>query len=387
MGACQYGATKIAGNPSLIRPSDADMQRWFGDLYYKWWGPLTVFMGQTFDVDAIIASNPDMPTPPAELDVKNTLMGDAGIAYDLQVACRKWIEYSIFYENSLCNGEPSDCQAPPWDIDEQGTWNPDHFWYLPHPAGVTECFYRFDLYTRGLNDNVGALKWGPTMAGPWTEIERGGPGGDDTAGTWNWGGGIKQLPSGGAAGVIQYQVTSQHPGVAVGGHLQMKYCRQIVTATPPSITMPTFPTIPPYPLQTGCTTDDICRLVQMTLNKLDVLYDPIKATQRTAAPQAYLLGTPINVVADGSSVVGQMVGCIVHVTSVPPGWGRGTGADPRRLPSLMSVRFGTADGATRGVGVRHEHQLVPNDAPYADRILYTPRPFVTATITPLLRES
>lgn len=387
MGACANGAVKLPGAPSTIRPSDADMQRWFGDLYYKWWGPLTVFMGEVFDVDAIVASNLDMPTPPTEMQVKDSLMGASGQIYDMQESCRKWIEYSIFYENSLCIGAGGACTVNMPYPGQLSQYNPvavniydsgqqeriDSVYYDGWGADEN-CNAGFHYYIDCYNASGGYL--GPVNVGvTYPHNTRQQMTLTPIAGTTRF---VMKASSAGANGCwyIFTMVEGHWTGI----------CRAI-NAPPPAIAMPSFPNIPPYVVQTGCTTDDVCRLVQMTLNKLDALYDPIKATQRTIAPQAYLLGAPINAADDGVAIVGAMVGCIVHVTNVPPGWGREIGADPRRLPALLSVRFGTADGATRAVGVRHEHQLIPNDAPYADRIVYTPRPFVTATITPLLREA
>lgn len=386
MGACQYGATKIVGKPSTIRPSDADMQRWFGDFYYQWWGPLTVFMGEVFDVDAIVASNPDMPTPPAEIQVKDSLMGAQGQMYDVQLACRKWIEYSIFYENSQCNAPaPS---SYPYTTCQQSTWNRGPLYDVTGFNRV-DWTYSFstwgaqgwEFYITAMDASLNGLIM-PDGHNYWFS-----DGGADSAlrtRTRN-----STNDPGWFAPNIKYLYFLWRSLYGAAPTTCGTAALNIYTGAPqppPSITMPTYPNIPPYVVQTGCSTDDVCRLVQMVLNKLDALYDPIKATQRVAAPYGYVAGSVhAGLTGKGSFAVSGLLGLAVNVTAIPPGVGLEDGQVVTYF-SLGRLALGTTDGNQRDRIISHQHQLFLDCPPSATSVAYSLRPGVVATITELKPE-
>lgn len=151
---------------------------------------------------------------------------------------------------------------------------------------------------------------------------------------------------------------------------------------------PTWTDLPPYVAPSGTTTDQLELKLDSIISSLAGVVDLTRATQRTVAPQAPIVsGSPSTVTGEGFIAVTNAVAVLVDATVIPAWWGGIGGSDPRRIPSLATVRFGTAAGAERGEGIRHVHTLLSNPIPYATRIVYDVAAGVTLRLTPYTRES
>lgn len=394
MVACPNGAVRAAGKPKYVRVSESDIERWYpgaGALFYLWMRP---FVGRLYDIDAIAALNPDVPTTASWVDFIADAVhvwGITGVS-NLTPIAEAQIVYWLFLENCVCNGVtgtwctvltqpmtfdpnpsnsalgPNSYYGAPVDMNTFPT--NQHRWRLTSSV-IAPRTCHFEMYSDTLPETFGPYA-GYWYAGASLDI---GADADTRMGHWYFV--IRDDAQN--IGWLQGQ-----PFTAYYRNLPSEPSCTPNQTTPPPLPAPSYANMPAYTPPSGSTADTVVAATDALQAQIAALTTLSRTIQRQVANVAPTLGTPVAVTGDGEIAVQNILGCLVQVTSVPPGWGKGTGADPRRLPSTLDVRFGDANGAERDVGVRHEHQLVWGAHPTTTRILYTARPFVEATITPIL---
>jgi hypothetical protein len=157
------------------------------------------------------------------------------------------------------------------------------------------------------------------------------------------------------------------------------------TTTPAAPPIPGL-TIPDFPLEASCTTQDVCNLAQQVLQSVTLVRTMLDLVQRRVLPFAWIPGPPYaGLTGTGIISVRDVIGVSVDLT-VPGGWGS-TAETPRRLiPSVGSLQGFDGTRYSDNLQLHYEHELLFFDQPWASGIRYNLRQGVVATITPLLPE-
>jgi len=163
-----------------------------------------------------------------------------------------------------------------------------------------------------------------------------------------------------------------------------------VAAGPTSPGQPPVPslTTPDFPMEGSCTTQDLCDLLQQTLQSVTMLRTMVDLIQRQEVPFAYITGTVHSgLTGDGSFSVSDILGLLVQVSTVPPKWGLSSDNPARYIPAPAMVSVGTVNGDQDTHFVHFTEELYFPEAMGAmTKVTYQFKPGVHGAITELVRE-
>lgn len=418
MPLCPYGSVPKSGAPPFVWLTWLDAQSWLGSVFAKLSFLSYLVPPVLKEVSSFCAAEPPQPVAPTNADI-------VAAAYDGQKleALIQYIKDSIYWwvwsHNCVCNPNPS---APPTCTTG---WSSSFVPVAVGPGGSN-----FIVATRFTNIQIGAQVSGFRV---WTPQAYNYPVGLtlwDAFGT-NLGG--LTVSAGIPAGYHTYSITpitltagfdyltsmcvqvgyqwysdpTAPPNDALATWVGEQYgtnCAAFpatiaatfvgvqpilcVAAAPTTPAAPPVPgvTTPDFPLEGSCTTDDLCTLLQQTLQSVTLVRSMLDLVQRRMLPFAWILGTPVSgLTGTGTISVQDVIGVSVDLT-VPGGWGS-TAETPRRLiPSAGSLQGSDGTYFSDNFQVHYEHELIFFEQSWSVGVRYNFRPGVTATLTPLKPE-
>jgi hypothetical protein len=418
MPLCPYGSGPKTGAPPYVWLTWLDGQSWLGSVFAKLSFLSYLVPPVLKEINNFCATDPPQPIAPSDADI-------VAAAYD-PVKFEKLIQYlkdSIYWwvwaNNCVCNsGSPPVCPSP-WassqaltDLGPSGSSFGMAMLFTPQQSGLD--FTGWEFWTpQALNYAVGCTLW--TSAGPTIVIGKTFASGVIGAGhSLHYADAAVSLANGTQYAVsycllIGYdnaQITGtptanalltydtfdyggcstpfDHSGAPSWPNVAPVVCASGAT-TPASPPVPTL-TTPNFPLEASCTTQDVCDLIQQTLQSVTLLRSMVDLVQRRLLPFAWILGTPhTGLTGTGVISVQDVLGADVSMT-VPGGWGS-TAETPRRLiPSAGSLQGSDGTSYSDNFQLHYEHELIFFGQSWSTGIRYNFRPGVTATLTPLLPE-
>src|SRR5207249_2435380 len=186
-----------------------------------------------------------------------------------------------------------------------------------------------------------------------------------------------------------YSFGTAFPSSTSGGWspIMPKACAGAASTTPSDPPVPGI-TTPDFPLETACSTQDICNLIQQTLQSVTLLRSMVDLVQRQNAPFGYVVGTVHSGLSgSGSFTVSDILGLLVQVSTVPAKWGLSSDNPVRYIPAPAMVAVGTADGDQDTHFVHFTEELLfPTAMGAMTKVTYEFKPGCGGAITELVKE-
>ena len=147
-------------------------------------------------------------------------------------------------------------------------------------------------------------------------------------------------------------------------------------------------TVPDVPLQTSCTTQDLCDSLNRLLAMEVQTRQMVDLIQRQEVPFAYLIGTVHSGLSGSGSISVQgILGLLVQVSTVPAGWGQSADNPQRYIPAPAEVSVGDSAGLQDTHFAHFTEELVfPRYMGTATVVEYQFKPGCGGAITELVRE-
>jgi hypothetical protein len=163
-----------------------------------------------------------------------------------------------------------------------------------------------------------------------------------------------------------------------------------VGAAPTRPAAPPVPvlTIPDFPTETSCTTQDVCNLAQQLLSSVTMIRSMVDLIQRQGVPFGYVVGTVHSGLSgSGTIAVSDILGLLVQVSTIPIHWGLSSDNPQRYIPAPAMVAVGTLAGDQDTHFVHFTEEMVfPPAMGAMTTVRYEFKPGCGGAITELIRE-